>query len=46
MKVIGIDMDGYLIIEDDTGEVYNCGQTLDEFGISNLTPDELTALGL
>jgi len=40
MEVIGIDNDGCLIIKDLFGEVYNCGETLEQFGTDNLTDDE------
>ncbi len=44
MKVIGIDNDGCLICFDPEAEpdqVYNCGETPEEFGIENLTDEEL-----
>jgi len=40
MTVIGIDNDGCLIIKDSFGEVYNCGETLEQFGVENLTDEE------
>jgi hypothetical protein len=46
MQVIGIDTDGCLLIEDVSGDVYNCGETVEEFGIDNLNADELRALGV
>jgi hypothetical protein len=44
-RVVGIDADGGLICEDADGARYNCGETLEEFGVSNLTPAEIAALG-
>lgn len=41
-EVIGVDTDGGLICKDvQTGELYNCGETLEEFGAHNLTEGEL-----
>lgn len=41
-EVLGVDVDGKLIQWDRQGEVaYNCGETLEEFGITNLTTVEL-----
>jgi hypothetical protein len=40
-EVLGIDEDGCLVQYDaDNGTAYNCGETLDEFGIDNLTQSE------
>ena len=46
LKVIGIDTDGCLICQGGEGEPYNCGETLEQFGIENLTPEEKSLLGL
>lgn len=43
MRVVGVDTDGCLVCED-RGEVYNCGETLEEFGAHNLSPAELAAV--
>jgi len=43
MQVIGIDGDGCLICRDESGE-FNCGETVAEFGIENLTEAERLAL--
>ena len=40
-EVIGLDTNGLLICRDIlTGEKYNCGETLKEFGVNNLTEQE------
>ena len=41
MRFIGIDNDGCLICEGDDGEIYNCGETLEQIGIENLSEGEL-----
>ena len=45
-KVVGKESDGSLIFEDGTGYRYTSGETIEEFGISNLTPEEKRLLGL
>lgn len=44
--VVGIDNDGCLICEDETGSQYNCGETLEQFGVESLTTEELRAIGV
>lgn len=44
--IIAIDTDGCLIMVDEDGNTYNCGETLEEYGIDNLTPEERQALGV
>ena len=45
-EVLGIDSDGTLLQWDaDKEEVYNCGETIEEFGEDQLTPQELETLG-
>jgi hypothetical protein len=49
MNVIGLDNDGSVICYDpeyDTDPVYNCGETLEEFGIDSLFPQERVTLAL
>lgn len=49
-ETINIDTDGCLIQWDKSSEdaaahaAYNCGETVEEFGIENLTPKELARL--
>lgn len=46
-EVIGTDTDGSLICRaDEDGEIYNCGETLEEYGVHNLRPHELRRLEL
>lgn len=40
-EVLGVDNDGSLILfNGDNGEPYNCGETPEEFGLSNMTEIE------
>jgi hypothetical protein len=46
-EVTGVDADGGLILWDREGEVeYNCGETLEEYGVENLTDRERQRLTL
>ena len=41
-EVIGLDLDGTVVQWDaETNRPYNCGETIEEFGVDNLTEDEL-----
>jgi len=45
-EVLGLDADGCLILWNGSdGTPYNCGETLDEFGVENLTAEELARVG-
>ncbi len=42
-QILGIDSDGCLIQWDaDAKESYNCGETPEEFGLDNITDDEMS----
>lgn len=44
-EVVGVDNDGGLLCRDlETGEEYNCGDTLESFGVENLSTEELEAI--
>jgi len=45
MRVIGIGNDGGLICQDG-GEPYNCGETLEVYGVDNLTSAEKKAIDI
>ncbi len=43
--VVGIDTDGCILQDDDGSHgVYNCGETLEQFGLHNLRDSEKDAL--
>jgi hypothetical protein len=44
-RVIGFDVDGCLLCEA-FGEMFNCGENLEEYGVENLRPVEMVALGI
>jgi hypothetical protein len=41
-RVVGVDTDGGVLCQDlSTMKIYNCGESLEEFGLNNLTEEEV-----
>lgn len=46
-RVVGLDNDGTIICCDTkTGEYYNCGESVSQFGLDNMTPLERELCGV